>query len=261
MAAGVAVLAAVAAFALPAAGVAASPGVGSRDATVAASNGGAAVGSAVSVVANAFGVSGHKAACLAADSRGANGPVIPASLLKQVQSNPKQTFNLILQGKLGSVAALTRALTRWARAHRQALQVDSGLNVTISGKDLLKVAQKWPGLLSAITLNQTMKTADYQDATMWPSSADVAPLWNAFVRTSVTSPDLFRRLRRSRSSTAASTRRTRPTSGRGSSRAPTSARSARTPTGNDLEGHGTMVAGVAAAQAPTIRALPRTHRS
>ncbi len=164
VAGGVAVLAAVAAFALPAAGVAGSPGLGTTNPVVAASNGGAALGSAVSVAANAFGVSSHKAAGLP-HVGGANGPVIPANLLKQVQSNPKQTFNLILQGKLGSVAALTRALhavgtTRTGKPFKSI----PGLNVTISGKDLLKVAQKWPNLLSAITLNQTMKTADYQDA-------------------------------------------------------------------------------------------------
>jgi serine protease AprX len=132
------------------------------------------------VSANAFGVSSHTTASLS-HVGGANGPVIPANLLKQVQSNPKQVFHLILQGKVGSVSALSRALHA-VSSSRTGTPFKSipGLTVSISGKDLLKVAQKWPNLLSAITVDQTMNTADYQDASMWTSSADVNPLWNTF---------------------------------------------------------------------------------
>jgi serine protease AprX len=251
VAGGVAVLAAVAAFALPAAGVAASSGAGTPGSAVAASNGGAAVGSAVSVLANAFGVSSHNSAGLP-HVGGANGPVIPASLLKQVQSNPKQSFNLILQGKLGSVAALTRALHAVGTARTgKPFRSIPGLNVTISGKDLLRVAQKWPNLLSAITVNQTMKTADYQDGTMWPSSADVAPLWNsydpntgdvtgpapqapaiAFIDSGVDAAD------------------TTDFGSRVVASADFCSLCTDTGSGNDLEGHGTMVAGVAAGSGP-----------
>ncbi len=126
--------------------------------------------------ANAFGVSSHQAASLP-HVGGANGPVIPANLLKQVQSNPKQTFHLILQGKVGSVSALTRALHAVSSSRTgKPFKSIPGLTVTISGKDLLKVAQKWPNLLSAITVDQTMKTTDFQDGTMWPGSTDVASL-------------------------------------------------------------------------------------
>ena len=215
VAGGVAVLAAVAALALPAAGVAAaSPGAGTPG--------------SLSVVANAFGVSSHQAASLP-HVGGANGPVIPANLLKQVQSNPKQVFHLILQGKVGSVSALTRALHAVSSSRTgKPFKSIPGLTVAISGKDLLKVAQKWPNLLSAITVDQTMKTTDYQDASMWTSSADVTPLWNTFDPNTGEVSDLLRRRRRSRSSTAASTSLGATTSGSASSRASTSARSAPT---------------------------------
>jgi subtilisin family serine protease len=180
VAGGVAVLAAVAAFALPAAGVASSPGAGTSNPAVAASNGSAVAGSTISVLANAFGVSSHKSAGLS-HVGGAKGPVIPANLLKQIQSNPKHVFNLIVQGKVGRVAALTRALHAVSSSRTgKPFKSVPGFSLAINGKDLLKVAQKYPSLLSAITVDQPMRTADYQDAQMWTTSADVAPLWNSF---------------------------------------------------------------------------------
>ena len=120
--------------------------------------------------------------------------------------------------------------------------------MTISGKDLLKVAQKWPNLLSAITVDQTMKTADYQDASMWASSSDVSALerlrseyrWIigpapqapgiAFIDSGIDSsaPDFGGRVVASVSFCSLCTGGTT----------------------NDLEGHGTMVAGVAAGANP-----------
>ena len=226
---GVAVLAAMAALALPAASVAASPGAGTPGSTT------------VSVVTNVAGLP---------HIGGTSGPVIPANLLKQIQSNPKQAFNVILQGKLGSVSALTRALHAVGTARTgKPFKSIPGLSVTISGKDLLKVAQKWPNLLSAITVNQTMKTADYVDASMWPSSAGVAPLWNtvdsstgdvgpapqapaiAFIDTGVDASDTTDFGSRVVQSVNFCSLCTDDTT-------------------IDLEGHGTMVAGVAAGSAP-----------
>jgi serine protease AprX len=249
VAGGIAVLAAVAAFALPAAGVAASPGAGTSNPTVAASNGGAALGSAVSVMANAFGVSSHKAADLS-HIGGASGPVIPADLLKQVQSNPKQVLHLIVQGKVGSVAALTRALHAVGSSRTgKPFKSIPGMSLSISGNDLLKVAQKWPNLLSAITVDQTMKTTDYQDAEMWTTSSDVTPLWNSFdsYTGQVTGPA-------PQASTIAFI-----DSGVDSSAPDFGSRVVASVdfcslctdgTTNDLEGHGTMVAGVAAGAGP-----------
>jgi serine protease AprX len=183
LAGGVAVLATVAAFALPASGVAAShgnPNLGAAGTSVAAANGGAALGSSVSVIANAFGVSSQKAPGMSRIG-GANGPVIPVGLLQQVQKNPKQVFHVIIQGKVGNVAALTRALHAVSNGRTgKPFKSIPGLDATISGTNLLQIAQKYPSLLAAVTVDQTMKTTDYQDGTMWSSSADVAPLWNSF---------------------------------------------------------------------------------
>jgi subtilisin family serine protease len=182
LAGGVAVLATAAAFALPASGVAASHGgpVGNVGTSVAATNGSAALGSAVSVAANAFGVSSHKGPDMS-HLGGANGPVIPASLLQQVQKNPKHVFNVIIQGKVGNVAALTRALHAVGNQRTgKPFRSIPGLDTSISGQNLLKVAQKYPSLLQTITLDQPLQVADYQDATMWPDSADVSMMWNSF---------------------------------------------------------------------------------
>ncbi len=238
VAGGVAVLAAVAALALPAAGVAAaSPGAGTPG--------------SLSVSANAFGVSSHAAASLP-HVGGANGPVIPANLLKQVQSNPKQVFHLILQGKVGSVSALARSLHAVSsiRTGKPFTSIP-GLTVAISGKDLLKVAQKWPNLLSAITVDQTMKTADYQDASMWTSSADVGPLWNAndFTTGEVTGPApqapaiAF-------IDSGIDAADTADFGSRVVQAADFCSLCTDIGSGQDLEGHGTMVAGVAAGASP-----------
>jgi serine protease AprX len=246
-------LAAAAALALPAAGVAAShggPGLGTPGSAVAAGNGGAAVGSAVSVVANAFGISSHKAAGLP-HLGGATGPVIPADLLKQIQSDPKHTFNLILQGKVGSVAALARALNAVGTSRTgKPFKSIPGLNVTISGTNLLRVAQKYPNLLSTITVNQTMQTADYQDGTMWPDTADVSLLWNAFDPNTgeVTGPapqaPAIAFIDSGVDSTDTADFGSRVVESVDFCSLCTDG------TTNDLEGHGTMVAGVAAGASP-----------
>ena len=132
---------------------------------------------------------------------------------------------------------------------------------TISGKDLLKVAQKWPGLLSAVTLDQSMRSADYQNATMWTVSADVTPLWNSFdIYTGhVTGPapqapaiafiDSGSIRRQDRLRVARRRERQLLLALQGHR------------AGNDLEGHGTMVAGLRRVQNPDYPASRRTRRS
>ena len=53
-----------------------------------------------------------------------------------------------------------------------------GVSATISGAQLQRLALLYPKLLQSITLDKPVKTADYQDAQMWTATADVTPLWS-----------------------------------------------------------------------------------
>ena len=105
-----------------------------------------------------------------------SGAVVPAALLAQAQANPTQVFHVIVQGTSGvkSSSVASDAASENGNAKKVFASI-SGASVDITGKDLLKLA-KHPHVLS-ITSDQLVKTASYQDATMWPTSTDIAPLW------------------------------------------------------------------------------------
>jgi len=108
---------------------------------------------------------------------GDGGAVVPAALLAQAQANPTQVFHVIVQGTKGvkSDSVASDASSENGRATKVFASIN-GAAVDITGKDLLKLARH-PNVL-AITPDQPINTTAYQDATMWPTSTDVVPLWN-----------------------------------------------------------------------------------
>ena len=180
---------------------------------------------------------------------GDGGAVVPAALLAQAQANPTQVFHVIVQGtkdvKSDSVAS--DASSENGRATKVFASI-SGAAVDITGKDLLKLARH-PHVL-AITPDQPVKTADYQNAQMWPESADVAPLWpaanpltGAFLTNGPVTPAV------ALVDSGIDTSKTRDFG----SRVVASVNLCSICTdgsANDLEGHGTMVAGILAGQNP-----------
>jgi len=53
-----------------------------------------------------------------------------------------------------------------------------GVSATISGAQLQRLALMYPKLLQSVTLDKPVKTADYQDGQMWTSTSDISPLWS-----------------------------------------------------------------------------------
>jgi serine protease AprX len=108
---------------------------------------------------------------------GSNGPVVPDSLIAAAQANPNASFRVIVQGKQGERTGQVQTEVggqngKW----RKSFRAISGGAATMTGKDLIRLARRASVL--AITLDAPVKTADYQDAQMWSQSTDIGPLWN-----------------------------------------------------------------------------------
>jgi serine protease AprX len=106
--------------------------------------------------------------------------VVPDSLLAQAAANPDQQFDVIVQGDKGSSSSNVADNVDKAAKNsiRRRFMSIAGVEATLSGKDLLKLAS-FPHVL-AITPNVKTTLADYQDATMWQDSTDMSVLQNSF---------------------------------------------------------------------------------
>ena len=160
-------LAATAALALPAAGIAAkTPAPG--------------VPGAVSTFTDAFG-SSHNGVSGQPKFGGQSGTMVASSLMTRVQTHPKQVFHVIVTGTgIATNASLAKAINSLGKTKtgRQFKSI-TGVSATITGADLQTLAKKYPKLVQAITVDRKIRTADYQDAQMWTSTADITPLWNS----------------------------------------------------------------------------------
>ncbi|HEY8630021.1 MAG TPA: S8 family serine peptidase [Gaiellaceae bacterium] len=116
-------------------------------------------------------------------SSGNSGPkgdaFVPPSLLAQAAANPLQTFDVIVQGDMGSSSSdvSSEVATENGRGMRSFMCI-AGVQASISGKDLLKLSRH-PHIV-AITRNAPVTSAAYQDSTMWQDSTDMSILHNAF---------------------------------------------------------------------------------
>ncbi len=173
---------------------------------------------------------------------GGKGAVVPNSLLARATSNPLQMFDVIVQGDKKSSSADVADEVRKGNGNgmRRFMSV-AGVQASISGKDLLKLARN--SHITAITPNVAVHTSAYQDSTMWLESTDMTILQNAFdpATGEITGP-------------APQAPAIAIVDSGVQSRADFGSRlvasvnicSLCTDSANDAEGHGTMVAGVAA---------------
>lgn len=152
----IAVLAATAALALPAAGVAAGT----------PTFGGLSLTPTGAVALPHFG--------------GASGPTMTSALMKKVQAHPNQTFKFIVLGTKGAKGTNLAQVIKQGGFGKDVHAFSSipGASATISGAQLQRLALLYPKLLQSITLDKPVKTADYQDAQMWTSTSDISPLWS-----------------------------------------------------------------------------------
>src|SRR3954466_5869891 len=107
------------------------------------------------------------------------GAVVPTSLLAKAAANPLQMFDVIVQGdkKSSSADVANEVQSEHGNGMRRFMSV-AGVQTSISGKDLLKLARH--SHITAITPNVAVHTSSYEDNTMWQDSTDMTLLQNAF---------------------------------------------------------------------------------
>ena len=103
--------------------------------------------------------------------------VVPKSLLAQAAANPTQQFDVIVQSDRGSKGAQDDVGYSGGNVKKRFLTV-SGVSATLSGADLVKLA-KYPHV-TAITPDAKVKASAYEDSTMWQDSTDMSILQNSF---------------------------------------------------------------------------------
>ncbi len=107
---------------------------------------------------------------------GANGAFVPTSLIDSATANPDRLFDVIVQGDKSGEEAADAATSQNGHVKRRFLTV-AGAEALVSGKDLLKLARH--PHVTAITPNTKVKSASYQDSTMWQDSTDLSILQKA----------------------------------------------------------------------------------
>ena len=106
-----------------------------------------------------------------------NSAVVPTSLLAQATANPTQQFDVIVQGDKDSKSAGDEVKNGNGNVKRQFVSV-AGVSASLSGADLVKLSKN--AHVTAITLDVKVKAAAYEDATMWQDSTDMSILQNSF---------------------------------------------------------------------------------
>jgi serine protease AprX len=161
---------------------------------------------------------------------------VPASLLQAAQAKPNQMFKVIVQGRsTAGTSTVASDVRSTGVAVRRKFKVISGVSATIPGKLILRLARVRD--IAAITPDAQVQSADYQNSEMWRETTDIAPLWDATAATGAQPPAI---------AIVDSGIDTSKTADFGN-RIVASVNFSSNPsaTGDD-EGHGTMVAGIAA---------------
>jgi serine protease AprX len=113
----------------------------------------------------------------AAPSKSPNTAVVPASLLAQAAANPTQQFDVIVQGDKDSKGAQKEVQNAGGNLRKKFLTV-AGVSASVSGARLLNLAKN--PHVTAITPDAKVKVSAYEDSSMWQDSTDMAILQNSF---------------------------------------------------------------------------------
>ena len=115
-------------------------------------------------------------------SSGNSGPgkdsaFVPDSLLADAAKSPSKEFDVIVQGTRDrGVKDTGKEVTNGNGKLKRSFLTVSGVQASISGKDLLKLAKN--SHVAAITRNVSVRAMGYQDSTMWMESTDMSILQN-----------------------------------------------------------------------------------
>ena len=111
-----------------------------------------------------------------------DGPVVPQSLLDAAAAQPNAIFRVVVQGGRGTrsaavgdaVTAVKTAVPASAAKLRRKFSSIDGVAATLTGKQILRLA-RWRGL-SAITPDTTLRSTGYEDGEMWRQTSNLQQL-------------------------------------------------------------------------------------
>jgi serine protease AprX len=181
--------------------------------------------------------------------------LIPRALLDAARGNPKQLFHVIVQGDSSDGVANQVAKAQGNNPQAGTLLqrkfgVIDGASVTVSGSQLVALAAA-PGV-TAITPDEQLHSTAYRNAEMWRQSVDASALWSQSQAAPPAPPTI---------AIVDSGIDTSKTADFGARVVASVNVSSLTPTATgDDEGHGTMVAGVAAGAATGYTGVAPTAR-
>jgi subtilisin family serine protease len=104
---------------------------------------------------------------------------VPSYLVAQAQANPDQLFNVVVQGRPGDNSASVAAIFTSARSAgapgqlKAQFQSINGVAGSITGKDLLKLAQS--NHVASIVPDVKESSQDYQSQLVWQSTVNLLP--------------------------------------------------------------------------------------
>src|SRR3954454_19763535 len=104
---------------------------------------------------------------------------VPDNLLAEAAASPMKQFDVIVQGTRDRNSSDTgKEVTSGNGKLKLKFATVDGVQASISGKDLLKLASN--SHVSAITRNVPVRATAYEDSTMWQDSTDMSIRQNAF---------------------------------------------------------------------------------
>jgi subtilisin family serine protease len=117
-----------------------------------------------------------------AGALGKSSPIVPQSLLDAATAQPDATFRVVVQGGRGTrsaavgdaVTAVKTALPATAAKLRRRFSAIDGVAATLTGRQILRLAQ-WHGI-SAITPDTTLRSTGYENAEMWRQTSSLEQL-------------------------------------------------------------------------------------
>ena len=104
---------------------------------------------------------------------------VPDNLLAEAAASPLKEFDVIVQGDRDRSPSDTgKEVTNSSGKLKRSFLSVNGVQASITGKDLLKLARN--SHVAAITRNVPVRATSYEDSTMWQDSTDMSIVQNAF---------------------------------------------------------------------------------